>query len=258
MLDRITPLILTFNEAPNLERTLSKLTWAREVIVLDSGSTDATAQIAAAAPNARVVTRPFTTLADQWTFGLEGAGITTDWVLALDADYVLTDALIEELKGLDPDGVPDGYRASFRYCIQGKVLRSGVYPPVTVLFRRRRTRYEQDGHCQRALPAGPVAPLTGFIHHDDRKSLTRWFTSQLGYMKLEADKLLAAEPRSLSRVDRLRMLLVVAPPAMFVNCYFWRGGIFDGGAGLFYALQRTAAELILALYLLDRRLFRSD
>jgi len=254
MLDRITPLVLTYNEAPNIGRTLEKLSWAREVVVLDSCSTDETAAIASRFPNVRVVARPFTTLAEQWNFGLREAGIASDWVLALDADYILPDGFVEELRGLDPDHGADGFRASFLYCVNGVPLRSGAYPPVVVLFRRLKTHVEQDGHCQRARVAGTVAGLRQPIHHDDRKSLTRWLSSQANYMRLEVDKLLAAPAGSLATIDRLRKLIVVAPPAMFLYCYLYRGGILDGVPGLFYAAQRAAAELILSLYLLERRL----
>lgn len=252
----ITPLILTFNEAPNIARTLSRLAWAADIVVVDSYSTDQTCEIASRDPRVRLFKRPFTTLADQWNFGLEETGISTDWVLALDADYVLSDELIAELHSLDPDSATAGYRASFKYCVDGRVLRSGVYPPVTVLFLRRLTRVEQDGHAQRARVNGAVQALAGRILHDDRKPLSHWLAAQAGYMRLEARKIEAAIPGSLSTLDRFRKLIVVAPPAMFLYCYVIRGGLLDGRAGLYYALQRLAAELILSLYLIERTLGR--
>lgn len=254
MLDRITPLVITFNEAPNIGRTLERLAWAREVVVLDSCSTDETAQIVARFPNARLVSNPFTTLAGQWNFGLQHCGITTDWVLALDADYVLTDGFIDELRSLQSDAAASGYRASFRYCVNGVPLRSGAYPPVVVLFRRELTHVEQDGHCQRARVSGAVAELHQVIDHDDRKPIARWLASQSSYMRLEVEKLARAESSSLATIDRLRKMIVVAPAAMFVYCYVVRGGILDGVPGLMYAMQRAAAEVILSLYLLERRL----
>src|SRR5918995_790421 len=128
----VTALILTFNEAPNLERTLDRLTWAEQIVIVDSFSSDATKAIAARYPNVRFFERSFTTHGEQWNFGLQQTGIRTEWVLALDADFVLTNEMIAELSALaPPDGI-DGYRASFSYCINGRALRSGVYPPVTV------------------------------------------------------------------------------------------------------------------------------
>lgn len=245
----VTGLVLTFNEAPNIERTLARLSWLREVIVVDSHSTDGTAERAAAFPNVRVVTRAFTTHAEQWNFGLAQTG-NAEWILALDADYVLSDALVDEIRSLDPPAGVHGYSASFDYCIDGKPLRGAAYPPVTVLYRRAHAHYEQDGHTQRVRLDGAVATLRARICHDDRKSLAHWIGAQARYMELEAVKLTTAG--SLGVADRLRRWIVIAPPAMFFYCYFVRGGILDGRAGLFYALQRATSEAILSLFLVRR------
>jgi glycosyltransferase involved in cell wall biosynthesis len=102
MLNQITPLILTYNEAPNLGRTLDRLAWARDIVIVDSLSTDDTRAIAARYPSVRVFDRAFTSHAEQWNFGLEQTGIKTDWVLALDADFVLTEDVIREIGALSP------------------------------------------------------------------------------------------------------------------------------------------------------------
>jgi glycosyltransferase involved in cell wall biosynthesis len=254
----ITALILTYNEEANIARTLSRLDFTTDIVVLDSCSTDATVAIASRHPKVRVVAHPFVTLAEQWNFGLEQTGIATEWVLALDADYVLTDELIEELKRFNPGPGDDGFRASFVYCVNGQPLRAGVYPPVVVLFRKAVTHVEQDGHCQRARVRGPVRELSGRIHHDDRKSLARWLASQAGYMKLEAEKLERMPVSDLALIDRLRRLIVVAPPVVLFYCLIVRRGALDGWAGWSYALQRTAAEIILSLTMIERRLSRRN
>lgn len=248
----ITGLILTCNEAPNIARTLRPLSWLRDVVIVDSMSTDGTADIAAAFPNVRIFTRAFTTHAEQWNFGLEQTGIATEWVLALDADYVLTEGLTREIQALQPDSGVSGFAASFDYCIDGQPLRGAAYPPVTVLFRRAHGRFDQDGHTQRVRLAGAVQPLAAHMQHDDRKSLSHWIAAQARYMALEADKLGASRPGTLGLADQLRRWIVIAPPAMFFYCYALRGGVLDGRAGLFYALQRAASELILSLFLVRR------
>lgn len=253
MLNQITPLLLTYNEAPNIGRTLDRLSWARDIVVVDSLSTDDTRAMLSRYPNVRVYQRAFTTHAEQWNFGLQQTGITTDWVLALDADFVLTDDAVGELTTLSPPQAVGGYRASFTYCIDGKPLRSGVYPPVTVLYRRAGATYQQDGHTQRVRVGGLVMPLDARILHDDRKPLSHWIASQVRYMRLEADKLASAPASSLATVDRVRKLIVLAPPLVFLRCLFVGGGILDGWPGLFYALQRATAELILSLSLVERR-----
>lgn len=251
MLDQITPLILTYNEAPNITRTLEAVSWAKDIVVLDSFSDDDTLEIAKSFPRVRVFQRTFDCHRKQWEFGLKETRIATPWVLALDADYVVSDELIHELKNLRPNGQTAGYRANFVYCINGKKLHSGIYPPVTVLYRREAASYIQDGHTQRVALEGPVENLRSPVFHDDRKPLKRWFNSQARYTELEAQKLLAADQADMGLADRMRRWWFVMPPVMLVYCLIIRGGIFDGPAGFYYAFQRAVAELMLSLHLLE-------
>jgi glycosyltransferase involved in cell wall biosynthesis len=239
-------LILTYNEAPNIGRALSGLSWAKEIVVVDSFSDDETVQIATSFPNVRVIQRPFDSHRNQWEFGLKETGISTPWILALDADYVVTKELTDELKTLHPHSNTAGYRAKFVYCINGKRLRSGIYPPVTVLYRRDAATYVQDGHTQRIALNGAIEDLSTPLLHDDRKSFKRWFNSQAKYTELEAQKLKAADPATLELPDRLRRWRIVIPPAILVYCLIVRGGILDGWAGFYYAFQRATAELMLS------------
>ena len=251
---KITPLILTFNEAPNIERTLAKLAWADDIVVLDSGSTDGTLEILAQYRNVRVFVRTFTTHVEQWNFGLVQTGLRTDWVLALDADYVLSMALVKEIGLLVETNDVTGYQASFDYCVNGRPLRGAAYPPVVALFRKANAHYVQDGHTQRLQTVGNIKALHGRILHDDRKPLSQWLVAQARYMRLEAEKLSTVPLAELGSADRLRKMIVVAPFVMLLFCLFVRGNILDGWAGVFYALQRTTAEAILSLFLLQRKL----
>jgi len=246
MLDQITPLILTYNEAPNIARSLGALGWAQDIVVVDSFSDDDTVALAKSFPRVRVFPRAFDCHRNQWEFGLKETGISTPWVLALDADYVLSDELVAELAKLTPNAQTSGYRASFVYCINGRKLRSGIYPPVTVLYRRDAATYVQDGHTQRVALDGAIEDLHAPVFHDDRKSLRRWFSSQAKYTELEAQKLRAADPAQLGFADRLRRWRIVVPPVMLVYCLFVRGGILDGRAGFYYAFQRAIAEAMLS------------
>src|SRR5215204_5026927 len=246
MLDQITPLILTYNEAPNIARALRGLDWARDVVVVDSFSSDSTLKIAASFPNVRVVQRVFDCHRNQWEFGLKETGISTPWVLALDADYGVSTDLVAELNTLTPDPQTAGYRANFVYCIKGRELRSGIYPPVTVLYRREAASYVQDGHTQRVALEGSIESLEAPMRHDDRKSFKRWLASQARYTELEAQKLRVANPAELGLADRMRRWRFVVPPVMLVYCLIVRGGILDGWAGFYYAFQRAMAEAMLS------------
>ena len=249
-LDTITPLILTYNEEPNLARTLSRLAWAREVVVLDSDSTDATREIASRFLNVRFELRSFDNHTNQWNFGIDAC--MSDWVLALDADYVLGIGFEDELYQLD--GAEDAYEACFRYLIFGNPLRASLYPPRAVLFRKDRCRYEADGHTQLLRVPGSSALLKTRIHHDDRKPISRWISSQDNYAKLEAVKLLASQKESLRLQDRLRLSGWAAVPATLIYTLIVKRTILDGWHGWFYSLQRTFAEILLSMRLLEKRL----
>jgi glycosyltransferase involved in cell wall biosynthesis len=257
MLGQITPLILTYNEAPNIERSLKQLAWAKDIVIVDSFSTDATFQLAQQFSNVRLFQRIFDSHALQWSFGLEETEIKTPWVLALDADYILTDEVIRELGSLNPPSATNGFSAQFVYCLQGKPLRSGIYPPVTVLYRREYARYEQDGHTQRVRIDGAIGNLRSPVLHDDRKPLGDWLKAQAWYAELEAEKLFASNTAGLKFADRMRQWIVVAPPVMLFYCLIVRGGLLDGWFGLQYAFERTIAETMLSLHLVNRRVGRS-
>ena len=251
MLEHITPLILTYNEAPNIGRTLDQLRWARDIVIVDSFSDDETLEIVSRYPQARAVQRKFDSHANQWNFGLKETGIASEWVLSLDADYILTPGFVDELKGLRPPAVVDGFCARFVYCISGRPIHGSAYPPKVVLSRTANTEYYQDGHTQWARVKGALRNLRSPILHDDRKSLQRWIRSQFRYMELEAAKLSQQDFGRCGWGDRLRKMRLLAPFAMLLYCLFVQGVILDGRRGIYYAFQRMFAELLLSMYLLE-------
>jgi glycosyltransferase involved in cell wall biosynthesis len=250
--EKITPLLLTYNEAPNIARTLAKLAWARRIVVIDSGSTDATLDLLRNYPQVEIIGRPFTDFAAQCNFGL--AQVRTPWVLSLDADYELSDGLVEEIGTLAENADVAGYRARFVYRIYGRPLRGSLYPPRTVLYRKDKAHYRNEGHGHRVGVAGEIRSLRHVIYHDDRKPLTRWFASQQRYAEEEARHICAKERHDLTRADRLRRMAWPAPLAAPFYTLFAKGCILDGWPGWFYALQRLVAETLIALAVLDRRL----
>ena len=254
MLADITPVILTFNEAPNIGRTLERLTWAREVVVVDSGSTDATLDMIARYPNARVLTRPFDSHAEQWRYATQETGITGDWILRLDADYILEPDLRDEIAALKPGPGVAAYEIAFTYCVDGRPLRGSIYRPQPVLFRRSLTRIVQDGHTEKVRPEGEIIRLRSHLLHDDRKSFERWLQSQIKYQKEEARKLVSRPWRELEWGDRIRRTRLLGPFAVAVHCLFVKGLLLDGMAGLQYTAQRVLADSILSFELLRRDL----
>lgn len=240
----ITPLILTRDEDVNIGRTLEQLSWAGEIVIVDSVSTDQTVTIAKRFPNVRVVERPFDDLASQWNFGV--AQVKTPWILALDADYFVPAAFADELRSLDP--AADHYSAEFTYAIHGRPLRASLYPPRPVLLRRDRVSFFMDGHTHRARTGGEGRMLREKIVHDDRKPFSRFLRRQRHYMRDEAEKIRRGE--GLNWAGRIRKLRVVAPFAVLVHTLFVQGLILDGIPGLQYTWERFVAEVILSLELI--------
>jgi glycosyltransferase involved in cell wall biosynthesis len=252
--EQITPLLLTYNEAPNIARTVAKLSWARRIVVIDSGSTDATLELLRNYPQVEVIGHPFTDFATQCNFGL--AQVRTPWVLSLDADYELSDGLVDEIGALADSENVAGYRAQFVYRIYGRPLRGSLYPPRTVLYHKDKAHYRNEGHGHRVSVAGDIRPLRQVIYHDDRKPLARWFAIQQHYAAEEARYLAETPAGKLSRGDRIRRTAWLAPLGIAFYTLFVKGCILDGWPGWFYALQRLVAESLIALAVIDRRLAR--
>ena len=249
MLEKITPLILTYNEAPNINRTLQQLKWAKEIIIIDSFSTDETLEIISSYSQAKVIQHSFESFASQCNFGL--SKVKTDWVLSLDADYVLSQELIDEIKLTSASAEIDAYIVPFKYCVYGKPLRGTLYPSRKVLYRKNKGVYENDGHAHRVTIDGNIKPLNHCIYHDDRKPLSRWLWAQDRYMVIEAKKLLETPDRELSWGDRIRKRKIFAPFIILIYCLILKGGILDGWQGWYYAFQRTLAELLLAIHIIE-------
>ena len=201
----VTPLILTFNERENIGRTLAALSWAKQIVIIDSFSTDDTIAIAKASrANITIAQRRFDTHATQWNFGL--AQIRTPWVLTLDADYVdadyeLSSELSSEIAELKPSDEVSAYEARFQFRIFGRNLRACVYPPRPILFRTECCTYYDDGHTQELAIKGLTWRLSGVVYHDDPKPLSSWMRAQDPYATIEARYLLATPVAQLNFPD---------------------------------------------------------
>jgi glycosyltransferase involved in cell wall biosynthesis len=249
MLEQITPLILTYNEENNINRTLEKLKWASKIIVIDSYSIDTTLEILSQYPQVEVFSRKFDSFASQCNYGL--SKIPSEWVLSLDADYILTDDLIREITSLPIESDINSYSVRFKYCVFGKPLRGTLLPPRKVLYKREKAMYQDDGHAHKVIVQGKSSQLLAYIHHDDRKPLSRWLWAQDRYMVIESKKLLETPEHELSIGDRLRKRKILAPLIIFIYCLILKGGILDGWHGWYYTFQRVLAEILLSIHIIE-------
>ena len=256
MLEKITPLLLTYNEEVNIERTLNRLYWAKTIVVIDSYSTDKTLEIIQSYPQVKLFQRKFDSFANQCNFGL--SKIESSWVLSLDADYVLSEELISELETLSEEAEFDCYMNRFKYCVFGKPLRGTLLPPRKTLYRREKAVYQDDGHAHRVLVKGKSRILDSYIHHDDRKPLSRWLWSQDRYMIIEVKKLSSTSNDELSWGDRIRKQKILAPFVILFYCLILKGGILDGWQGWYYAFERMLAETLLSIRLIEHEKLQQE
>ena len=251
MLDDVTPVLLTHNEVQNIARTLSHLAWAKDIVVVDSGSTDGTLAVLESFPNVRVFKRAFDSHGNQWRYAIQETQIASDWILRLDADYQVSDALVAEIAALDPNAPVSAYRVSFDYAVFSRKLLSSFYPPNTVLLRKGCFSVRDKGHTEAWDVNGTVATLKGVIVHDDWKTTGQWLIGQGRYMQRELDYLRSNKG---GLVRWLRRSPPLMPIAVFLYCLFGKGVVFNGRAGMFYALQRMIAEATLSLMVLEEKL----
>jgi glycosyltransferase involved in cell wall biosynthesis len=259
-------LVLTLNEADNLPRCLDALAWCDDIVVLDSGSADGTREIARAR-GARVLERPFDDFAGQRNFGIDEGAWRHDWILHLDADEVVTPALVDELDRRTGREDFLAYRLPSRLMFMGRWLRHcGDYPAYQVrLGRRDALRFRQVGHGQReALEAHRIGTFeTDYLHFSFSKGLGDWFARHNRYSDDEAAHALALAEAGggfrlgdLLRGDRttrrraLKDLVANLPlrgTLRLVYLYVLRGGFMDGRAGWIYCRMMSVYEQMIAL-----------
>jgi len=257
----VTVVVLTFNEERNLAACLESVAgWARDVFIVDSGSTDRTVAIASGL-GARVITHPFETHAKQWDWALRELPIRTDWVLGLDADQ----RVMPELRTLIDQTLPsseriDGFFVRRRQIFRGTWIRHGGYYPkyLLKLFRRSRVRVDSGELVDHHFHVdGVVRKLNADIIEDNlnEAEIATWIAKHNRYAVLQArqdfderasrDTLPASAlfgpPDARTRWLKRRwagLPLFVRPCLYVFYRYIVRLGFLDGKQGfIFHVLQ---------------------
>jgi len=222
----VTATIITLNAAVTLERCLRSVAWADEILVVDSGSRDATLEIARRLAH-RVEHHDWPGFGAQKRYA---AGLARhDWVLSLDADEWLSPELGASLQDL-LRGVParHGYRVNCRNRFMGRWLLHGEgYPdPHLRLFDRRHGNWQERPIHEQVRVEGPAGRLTGDLLHESAQSLGDYLAKQNGYTQLQAELLW----REGKRAHVLH--LVLRPLWRFIRLYLLKRGCLDGVPGL--------------------------
>lgn len=223
---KISAAIITFNEERNIARVIESLRCCDEILVLDSGSNDRTVEIATKL-GARVVEASWHGYAAQKNIATELA--THDWILALDADESLSEALEAEIWHIKKSGPQfDGYTMPRLAQYLGRwILHSGWYPDRKVrLFDRRKAKWVGEFVHESVKVTGHVGHLKSNLLHFTCDSLSQHLRSMDSYTTLAAQELV-----SIHKVVTVRLLLF-EPPWTFFKTYFLQLGFLDGVEGL--------------------------
>jgi len=236
--------IVTKNEEENLPRTLASVSWADEIVVVDSGSTDRTQEIARSF-GARVIEREWPGFAAQKNFAISQC--TGAWILSLDADEELTSELQTQIRTMLPTNPPtDAYYLPRRNLFLGRWIKhGGFYPdPKLRLFRRRAANFAltpqfQERPVHETIAFDGAADTLDFdIIHNAYPALSTYIEHMDRYSGLGAD-LLIANGRTSRSVFSFVINVFLVPQLMFLWNYFFRLGFLDGREGLLLHLYHA-------------------
>lgn len=235
---KISATIITFNEERNVSRVIESLRCCDEILVLDSGSNDRTVEIATKL-GARVEEAGWHGYAAQKNIAAELAA--HDWILSIDADESLSEALEAEIWHIKKTGPRfDGYTMPRLAQYLGRwILHSGWYPDRKVrLFNRKKARWVGDFVHESVEVLGSVGHLKSNLLHFTCNSLSEHLRSMDGYTTLAAQEIAAREQRvALGR-------LLVDPPWTFFRTYVLKLGFLDGVEGLSIAYMAALYNFV--------------
>jgi len=188
----IAAIILTFNEERNIAQALESICgWTNEIFILDSLSTDRTLDIASRY-GCHIAKNKFENYAKQRNYALDHLPIRSEWVLFLDADEWLPDALKREISTLVANSPEEnGFYLKWRLIWMGRWIRRGYYPSwILRLFRYGKGRCEERAVNEHLLVEGKIGRLHNDFMHEDRDGVTDWIAKHNGYATREAQELL--------------------------------------------------------------------
>lgn len=253
----ITCVILTYNEAQNITDCIASVgDLCKEIIVLDSGSTDLTCDTAKE-HGARVVTHPFRGFGEQYNFGVDL--VNTTWVLMLDSDERLTPALRDEIRtAVHNDDVVAAYEMPRLNHFLGQWIRHcGGFSPdyQTRLWQTGRVHYENRAVHPRVLVQGTLGRLKQPILHYTYDSIEHYLHKFNQYTNLEVSTRtqtwadVQAEWNSFTPRMRWKFRLrrlPMRPILRFLYMYVWRRGFLDGKPGFILSVLSGFYEFVAA------------
>lgn len=230
---KLSVVMITLNAERTLLRSLASVkNLAGEIVVVDSGSSDQTREIAEA-NGARVITHPWQGYGEQKNFAIEQT--TGDWVLSLDADELVSGPLANSIESLAGEPPCDGYRLPRLNHYFGRPLyHGGQYPDFQLrLFRKSSGRFDTRPVHESLKIDGKVGRLQGDLIHFTYETIEEYFQKFLVYTELEATRLLQSGERPTTM--RAIRKMFCTPALKFIRRYLFKLGFLDGVPGLIAA-----------------------
>lgn len=236
---RVSAVIITMNEAVNIERCLDSVRWCDEIVVVDSGSSDATVEIARR-QGCRVSVRPFTGYGDQKQFAVDQA--SHDWILSIDADEVITPGLRDELLGLLEKGNADvaGVEIPRTMVFLGREFKRGAEhaSPLLRMFRRSQGGFTSAAVHERIDVRGRVTRCGGEMLHYSYVSIEQYL------QKFNAYTTAAARMQYAQGKQTSGAAIVLAFPLAFVRQYLLKGNFLNGYPGFLWAFLSAVYPVV--------------
>lgn len=241
----VTALVITLNEEKRITRCLESLTWADEIVVVDGGSSDRTAEICQAAQSPwsgkiRFIRRSWNGFRDQRDFAMREA--KNDWIFVIDADEQCSLELarkVEDLLSLPEGPSSRAYKIRRIEYFLGKPILFGIWNPSYQdrFFHRLGVKYVNDIHEYPVFPE-PPQQIHEPIHHSPDFEPAKFLDKMNKYTSIEArDRVAQGQRTSLFR-------LLGAFPAMFFKNYFYYGAYKDGMHGLVISLLEGVSRVV--------------
>lgn len=234
---KISVFIIAFNEEKVISQCLEKLFWANEIIVIDSGSTDATVEICEKF-GAKVIYNKFVDFGKQKQFALNQT--SNDWVLSLDADEVLSDVLIVEIQNLDFSNDFNGYLIPRTHVFLNKIFKFGSENKKSILrfFKKSAGSFIQNKVHEKIEVQGKIGILKNEMLHFTVFDISTAIQKQTKYSLMSGEFFFEKGKKS-SLVK-----VIIKFPFEFMRVYFFQRNFLNGYQGFVWSMLAAYGSFI--------------
>ncbi len=249
--DNLNIYIPVYNEEKNIKLTLSRLSNFKNVYLIDSNSSDKTVNIANNFENVSIIRTNLNSYIEKLNFAIKHC--KQDYIMILDADYILNEDLINNIDNLNISQDVDGYFCNFYFMINNTIIREKIYPSKVFLFKNK-YQFSEIGHRENLnINSNKLKFVNGEIYHNDKKEFKYWIKSQINIAKKESDYILKSK-----KVNSREFIRKIPFLSIFIALFYFgiiRKVILYFPSGYFFLFQRILYEIILNYYIIKKRLF---